>query len=172
MRFESFSKRILALIVSLGAVMLYGVTVTAQEPRAEASYFDQVGEMERPPGIVVATRRERAALAEHKDVGRALALLEQRVDQLWKDIRALDVPALSRYQLEATEGYSLPAKFEDWEGRVLGENDGLLYLELRGPRLPAKYDIVFRYLYIFASFDPLTNEIGRPVVTIRGWIEE
>ena len=49
---------------------------------------------------------------------------------------------------------------------------GLLYLEFQGPRLPARYDIVHRYLFFYASFDPATGQVGPVVTTIRGWVLE
>jgi hypothetical protein len=140
---------------------------------AQEAPFDLVPEMETPPGIVAARGSERARLPRGEDAEEALALFQERVATLWETIRRVDLVALSRYQIEATKGYELPQTFDGWRGEVVGRgDDGRYYLELRGPRLPGRHDIVFRYLTVYAAYDPSSRTIGRPVVTLRGWVEE
>ena len=136
--------------------------------------FTQVPEMERPPGIEYQSKAERKALEQEAGGRRGLEVLEQHVRALWPQVREVDLVALSKYQVDTTRGYRLPEEPGDFHGQAIAWNaeDGLWYLELRGPRLPARYDIVFRYLYFYASYDPATEKLGKPVVTIRGWVEE
>ncbi|MCP3957186.1 MAG: hypothetical protein GY719_04980 [bacterium] len=133
-----------------------------------------VPEMEDPAGIVAEPRREREALQDNTEARRGLDLLRQQVTGLWPRIREIDLVELSRYQVEQTRGFELPAAPGELTGRVLAndEESGLWHLELRGPRLPARFDIVYRFLHVFATFDPATGEIDRLTVTIRGWVEE
>ena len=134
--------------------------------------FRLVPEMEDPEGIVVQPRRERDALQDQPDADRGLARLRRKVTELWPSIREVDLAELSRYHVEQTRGFELPATPGELVGRALAHDSGLWYLELRGPRLPARFDIVYRFLYVFASFDPATGEIDQLTVTIRGWVLE
>ncbi len=150
------------------AALLAGLALpgNADEP------LTQVPEMERPPGIEYQSEVQRQALEQQAGGQRGLEVLEQHVRELWPQVRRVDLVALSKYQVEATRGYQLPDEPGELHGQVIAREDGLWYLELRGPRLPARYDIVFRYLYFYASYDPATEKLGKPVVTIRGWVEE
>ena len=161
-----------ALALLLLAAALLGASADAQsDPALQA--FDLVPEMVTPPGIAVAPPSRRADLPSGPDIDEVLRQFQARVDSMWPAIRDVDLVALSRFQVKEMDTYKLPQSFDDWRGKVLGvSDDGRLFLELRGPRLPARYDIVFRYLTVFSSFDPSSGAIGRPVVTIRGWIEE
>ncbi len=134
--------------------------------------FALVPEMETPEGIVAQPRRAREELADRAEARRGLARLEAWVAAEWPRIREVDLVALSRFHVEETQGYELPAAPGELTGRAIGHEEGLWYLELRGPRLPARYDIVHRYLYAFASFDPVSGELGKLTVTVRGWVLE
>lgn len=167
------SIRVVGLALWALASTVPGTSAGAQPASVTTSPFDLVAEMETPPGIVAAPPSRRAALPGGADAADALSRFEAHVDGLWSALRDIDLVALSRFQVDAMDGYELPATFDDWRGKVIGQGeDGRLFLELRGPRLPARYDIVFRYLTVFVGFDPATSTLGRPVVTIRGWIEE
>jgi hypothetical protein len=129
--------------------------------------------MEPPEGVVVEVPEMRAALTASSEGVRAMAALESVFTRDWESLRELDWLELSRYQRAATEGWEPPASPGPLESRVLGRDaSGRLHVEVRGPRLPAAYDIVYRYVYAFGTHDPLTGEVGGLVVTIRGWVEE
>ncbi len=136
--------------------------------------FTLVPEMQPLDGIVAQPRQAREALDGRAEGARGLERLEAWVRAEWPRIRKIDLVALSRFHVEATQGFELPAEPGELAGRVIGhdEADGTWYLELRGPRLPARYDIVHRYLYVFARFDPATGALDRQTVTIRGWVLE
>lgn len=134
-----------------------------------------VPEMERPPGIVYQPEAVRGKLRGAPDAARGLARLQERVEASWPELRRVDLAALSRrQQADLMRGYELPARPGPLEGQVVGkdESTGRIYIELRGPRLPARYEIVHRYLYFYASFEPASGELGPLVVTIRGWVLE
>lgn len=159
-----------------GAVVLlllaWGIPATPLFAAAPESDFVLVPEMETPPQIVVQPHRQQAVLQDEADGLRGLALLEAQVRKQWSQIREIDIEALSRHQLEATRGWRLPADPGDWVGHVMAHDQGRWYLELRGPRLPANFDIVYRYLHIYASFDPVSGSLDNLTVTIRGWVLE
>ena len=130
-------------------------------------------ELERPTGIEVAPRAEREELATEVEARDALRRFEEEVRDRWEEIRELDLTRLSRTHVEETEGYRLPADPGDLEGRVLARDaEGRFHLEIRGPRLPARYDIVHRHLYLYAVWDPTGGELRAITVTIGGWILE
>lgn len=136
--------------------------------------FTLVPEMERPAGILEQPESERQGFEKSDEARRGLARLEERVRALWPRLREIDLVELSRYQVEATRGYRLPAEPGELQGRALAWDAaaGRWHLELRGPRLPARYDIVHRHLFVFATYDPASGELGDLVVTIRGWVLE
>lgn len=148
---------------------LVAQTAFAATPEAD---FVLVPEMETPAHIVAQPRSERAALQSQAAGQAGLAALEDRVRHLWPQIRKIDVEALSRHQLEATRGWRLPVEPGDWVGQVMGRDGDRWYLELRGPRLPARYDIVHRYLHVYASYDPSSQSLDDLTITIRGWVLE
>ena len=161
------------LIFSLiAALALIGVPSSAEG--SDGSDFVLVGEMEPLEGIVAQPRRQREALAQRPDGRRGLERLEAWVAAEWPRIRRVDLVTLSRFHADETRDFELPAEPGELTGRVVGhqQSAGLWFLELRGPRLPARYDIVHRYLYVYASFEPATGELGRLTVTIRGWVLE
>jgi len=133
-----------------------------------------VPEMERPDGILYQTAEERRAFAADADAERGLERFETHVRSVWPRIREVDLHGLSRYQVAATEGFRLPAEPGSFEGQAIAwdEEAGRWHLELRGPRLPTRYDIVYRYLHLYTTFDPVSGELGDLVVTIRGWVLE
>ena len=130
--------------------------------------------MEEPEGIVAQPRRQRRSLEDHPQGRRGLELLSARVTSLWPRLREIDFVELSRFHVEETRGWQLPAAPGELTGRAIAHDEtaGDWYLELRGPRLPARYDIVHRYLYVFARYDPATTKLDRLTVTIRGWVLE
>lgn len=133
-----------------------------------------VPEMETPTGILYQWTAEREALRESSGAPEAERVLTKVTRDLWPDLRTLDLLALSRYQLEATEGWALPDDPGELRVETVGRDPetGALHVEVRGPRLPARYDIVFRYLHLYGVVDPGTGTLERLVVTIRGWVEE
>lgn len=150
------------------------LTLSAGAADAPEAGFTLVPEMERPEGVLEQPETERRAFEKSDEAKRGLARLGERVRALWPRLREIDLEALSRYQVEATRGYRLPAVPGELEGRILAwdVSAGRWHLELRGPRLPARFDVVHRHLYVFATWDPVTGELGRLVVTIRGWVLE
>ncbi len=129
--------------------------------------------MESPEGVVVESREVREALSASSEGGEAIAALEKVFRRDWESLREVDWLALSRYQREVTADWEPPRSPGPLVSRVLGRDArGRLHVEVRGPRLPALYDIVFRYVYAFGTYDPLTGEVGGLVATIRGWVEE
>lgn len=151
------------------AVLL--VCVAAAAPEAEP--FLLVPEMEDPPGILYQGAAERQALRGELASSQAMDRLAERARALWPRIREVDMVQLSRYQVEATRGWRLPAEPGAFRRQVIArDGDGRLHVELRGPRLPTRFDVVFRYLYLYGVYDPRSGSVDRLVVTIRGWVEE
>ena len=135
--------------------------------------FILIREMEEPEGILAQPRRQRHGLDESPEARRGLERLSARVASLWPRLREIDFAALSRFHVEETRGWQPPAEPGELTGRAIGRDEaGHWYLEVRGPRLPARHDIVHRYLYVFARYDPATGELDRLRVTIRGWVLE
>ena len=141
---------------------------------ADAEKLVVVPEMEKPAGIVYDPARRREQLRARSDSSEALDALRAKVADAWPDVVAVDWVQWSRYQVEATRGWKAPTAPGPLEGQIIGRDEatGRLSLELRGPRLPTKYEIVHRYLYFFSTFDPATKQLGPLVVTIRGWVLE
>jgi hypothetical protein len=160
-------RRTVATVLSVAA---WGLLASAL---AAAPTWRTLPEMEEPAGITVDPPEVRKALTESADGARAVARLEALVMAGWRELREIDWQALSRFQLEATSAWALPSEPGELVSRILGRDaDGHLSVETRGPRLPARFDIVYRYVYVFATYDPLTGDVGEPTVTIRGWIDE
>ncbi len=158
----------------LGIVVL-SAGVAGLTPAAFAeSGFALVAEMQPLESIVAQPRRVREALKDDPEGQRGLARLEAWTHAEWSRIRGVDLASLSRFHVEQTVGFELPAEPGELTGRVIGrdESTGRWSLELRGPRLPARYDIVHRYLYLYASFDSATGQLDDQTVTIRGWVLE
>ena len=164
------SLRTLARLGCWAAVLLLlptGVTALASGPLV------LVPEMDDPPGILYQGAAEREALRGELTSSQAIDRLRDRARALWPRIRQVDLVELSRYQVEATMGWTLPADPGAFRGEVIArDGDGRLHVELRGPRLPARFDVVFRYLYLYGVYAPASGSVDRLVVTIRGWVEE
>ncbi len=158
------------VLLAAGLLSLPALAAVAED----GAGFALVAEMEPLEGIAAQPRRAREALADRAEARRGLELFEARVTAEWSRIREIDLAALSRFHVEQTKGFELPAEPGELTGRAIGHDDatGLWTLELRGPRLPARYDIVHRYLHVYASFDQATEELGRLTITIRGWVLE
>src|SRR5262245_39395398 len=136
-------------------VVWMGLFVFLSPGRAAQDELVLVPEMQRPSGILFDSAARRNELESRPESKRALELLRKRVEQLWPRLREVDLVALSRYQIEATRSFRLPPEPGGFEARIVGrdEKDGRLFLELRGPRLPARHAIVYRYLYLYCSFE-------------------
>ena len=141
---------------------------------AEGLPVELVPEMETPTGILYQWTAERQELGKTSAAATAEASLREITRDLWPSLRTLDILELSRYQLEATTDWTLPEEPGDLVVETVGRDPetGELHVEVRGPRLPARYDIVFRFLYLYAVVDADTGDLRRLVVTIRGWVEE
>ncbi len=163
-------QRIRSLLVAL--VLTGGWVVSAVG--AGSDDFVLVPEMEQPEDLLFQSRRAREQLEDRAEARRGLERLEAWVEGHWAQIRRIDLAELSRFHVQQTRGFELPAEPGELTGRPIAadETSGLWYLELRGPRLPARYDIVHRYLYVFAGFDPATGELSGLTLTIRGWVLE
>lgn len=156
-------------------IPLFSLFLAAGLPFASgAEKLVLVPEMEKPAGIVYEPAQQRDKLRSRADSAEALDALRAKVDASWSEVVATDWAQWSRYQVEATRGWKAPTTPGPLEGQIIGRDDatGRLYLELRGPRLPAKHEIVYRYLYFYSSFDPATKQLGPLVATIRGWVLE
>lgn len=158
-------------ICALLAAGLLGVPALADDG---AAGFVLVAEMEPLEGVFAQPRRAREALQDRVEARRGLQLLKAKVAAEWSSIREIDWVALSRFHVEQTKGFELPAVPGEFTGRAIGHDEasGQWTLELRGPRLPARYDIVHRYLHVYSTFDEATGELGRLTITIRGWVLE
>ncbi len=133
-----------------------------------------VAELEVPPGMLRQKRAERAKLADAASGLAGLDALSAQIRQSWPEIRETDLHALSRTQVEETRGYRLPPEPGRLNGSVIAwdAESGLWHLELLGPRLPARFDIVHRYLAFYATYDAERGELRQINATIRGWIYE
>ncbi len=135
--------------------------------------FALVGEMLNPAGIIAAPAKGRSELSSHPAAAQATRALRERVTSEWSQIRSTDFVALSRFHVEATRGWRAPAKPGALEARVIGlDQHGDLYLVLRGPRLPASFDIVHRYITVFARYAPASGTLDRLTLSIRGEVLE
>lgn len=162
-------------LLVLAALLVGTVPATVADVTSDpGSAFTLVPEMERPPGVLALSKTERQTLQKSDLARQGLARMEEEVRALWPRVREIDLVELSRYQVEATRDFRLAAEPGDFEGQVLARDDETKrwHLELRGPRLPARYDIVYRYLYFYATYDPATKKIDDLLVTIRGWVLE
>lgn len=171
---KTSSKRFWPRLATLVCLAGAAPAASAQDLPGAAPDFTLVPEMERPAGVLYQDEDERLALRTKEAARRGLAALEQRIRALWPLLAEVDLVELSRYQVEATRSFRWPAEPGELEGQAVGvdEDAGLWHLELRGPRLPARYEIVHRHLYFYSTFDPATGELGSLVVTIRGWVLE
>ncbi len=155
-----------ARIIVLALSLATGLHTTVH---ATDAAFALVPEMERPEGIEAQPAAVRAALAAEPQLREGLDSFRDRVRLMWPTLRDIDLVDLSRYHVEATRGYRLPAVPGALDGRIIGmDADGAHgFLELRGPRLPASFDIVHRHLVFYARFNTSTGAIDRVSVTIR-----
>ena len=148
-------------------------SVASVNATAAPADFSLVGEMLNPAGIVASPARARRDLASHPAAQPAVQALRERVASQWTQIRNTDFVALSRFHVEATRGWQAPVKPGVLEARVIGVDErGDLYLELRGPRLPASFDIVHRYITVFARYAPASGTLDRLTLSIRGEVLE
>lgn len=155
---------------TLGSLVLVCLAaVGAQLAAAADSGVILVAEMERPQGIVAARAAERRVLAGNRDGQQGLIAFRERIRKEWSSLRDLDVVEMSRYHVAAMRGWRRPEFPGELPGRIIGRDpDGTaLYLELRGPRLPANFDIVHRHLTFYARYEPATGTLDRVSVTIR-----
>ncbi|MEM9387758.1 MAG: hypothetical protein AAGA68_22075 [Pseudomonadota bacterium] len=161
--------RLTALL--LGAALTAGA-VDAQQPTSLA--FNSVPEGQAPQGILAAARASRGSARLHAHPAEADAVRELTAfaHAHWEEIGALDVVGLSRFHVEATRGWHPPAEPHFNGAEVLAADDDALYLMLRGPRLPASFEIVHRYLVFFARYDLTSGQVGDVSVSIRGEVHE
>lgn len=162
------------LLCSIAMLMALPVGVAHAAAPDSSAPFRLVPEMERPTGIIYQAKADRKAYQKSSQASKGLSQLSAAVHRVWPQIRNIDLVALARYQIEATRGFELPVEPGDLVGQVVGwdHESRLWHLELQGPRLPAKYDIIHRYLTLYATYDPATEKVDDLVVTIRGWILE
>ncbi len=169
---RSFVKRIRA--VPAACLLACAAGLAAAVMADTGTGFTLVAEMEPLEGLFIESRQAREALADDAGARRGLERLEAWTRAEWPRIREIDLAALSRFHVEQMRGFELPAEPGELTGRAIGHDEarGRWSLELRGPRLPARYDIVHRYLHVYADFDEATGELGRLTITIRGWVLE
>ena len=142
-------------------------SATSSELKLDDTSVRLVAEMAPLPDHVSFKREERLELEKSADVAPALAAAEAHVRSLWPRLsRELDLVALSRWHIEPTRGFVLPAE-PDFEARILGRDEsGALHVDLRGPRLPARFDIVHRHLHLLAVVTA-DGQVERMSATIR-----
>ena len=127
-----------------------------------------VAEIERPAGIKASSATRIRALAGDSDGEQGVALLREFLTQNWQQVRALDVVGMSRYHVDVTRGWQVPAVPGKLPGRIIAaEDDGTFYVEVVGPRLPASFSIVHRHLTFYARYQPATGKLDRLTATIR-----
>lgn len=158
----------------LASPIVLALLLTAASAAAATEPFELVPEMETPPDLLVQPRSERATLQDHPEARRGLDQLRARVAVLWPRLRDVDWVELSRFHREFTRDWSLPAEPGTLDGQVMAHDEatGRFTLELRGPRLPARFDVVHRYVHVYASYQPASGTLDQLVVTIRGWVLE
>ncbi|MEM1180754.1 MAG: hypothetical protein AAGM22_20585 [Acidobacteriota bacterium] len=131
------------------------ITLLLSAPVAGAEgAFTTVPEMAPLPDVVAFKAVDRRQLAKDASVAPALEAATRHAESLWPALRRLDLVELSRWHIEPTKGFVLPEE-PAFEARVLGrEDDGSLHVDLKGPRLPANFDIVHRHLHVIAVVRP------------------
>jgi hypothetical protein len=161
------------MLGGLPNVLLTGLSLLIATAAAAGDLL-LVPEMQRPPGIAYEPAARRAALADLPEAAEGLRRLRIEAARRWPEIVRLDLGSLSRRDAELTRRWAAPAEPGPLEGRPIGRgpDGGPISLELRGPRLPSRHDIVERYLYLYATYDPGAGTLGPLVVTIRGRVLE
>ena len=141
---------------------------------AEMEQLVLLPEMQKPEGIVYESYQRREELRTRSDSNAAMEAFRSKIVESWPQVTSIDWAEWSRYQVEATRGWHPPKSPGELSGQVVGRDDstGRLFLEFRGPRLPASHEIVYRYLYFYSTFDPGTRKLGPIIATIRGWVLE
>ncbi len=153
------------LAICLTAACLHSVQAAPPSNTAIAI----VAEMQRPPGIKAGKSAEIRRIAGDARGEQGVTQLRDFIKQQWQQVRALDVVAMSRYHVEATRGWQMPAMPGELKGRIIAAeaDDSAFYLELVGPRLPASFDIVHRHLTFYARYQPASGKLDRITATIR-----
>ncbi len=158
-------------ILALWVLVLAGA---AQLSAAQGRTLVTVAEMEKPEGILWQPARRRGGFEHGVEAAAGLRRFEVEARRRWREIRRIDLEALSRSQRQAMRGYRLPEEPGVFAATAIGRDpvSGRIFLELRGPRLPADYEIIHRYLHLYTSYDPASADLGSIQVTIRGWVLE
>ena len=160
------SVRLLTALATLLAVAGLQPAAAAVPPANTAIAL--VAEMERPAGIKASSASRIRALAGDVDGERGVELLREFLTRNWQQVRALDVVGMSRYHVDVTRGWQVPAVPGKLPGRIIAaEDDGTFYVEVVGPRLPASFSIVHRHLTFYARYQPATGKLDRLTATIR-----
>ena len=156
------------------ALWSVAILCAAQLAALPAQRLVAVPEMERPEAILWQPASQRGGFERGSDAAEGLRRFGLEARRRWRKIRDLDLEDLSRHQLSAMRGYRLPKEPGDFTAQAIGRDaaSGRIFLELRGPRLPADYEIVHRYLHLYTWYDPATATLGPIQVTIRGWVLE
>lgn len=155
--------------------MLYGVAlwlscsaaagVVAQQPARSITAVPEMAPLLEVVQVPATDRQRLASSAQNDDV---LSAAQRAAVELWPRILELDFHQLSRAQRDVTEGWAPPRAAPEFAARALGvDGEGQWHVELRGSRLPTRYDIVVRTLTLYLRVDPQTLETSDTIVTIR-----
>ncbi len=166
-----------ALLLLLVFATLMPFSIGTELPSVGASYgyagvFLRTPEGAVPDGIKVSRRERAGSLQRHPAGAEASAALQRHVATHWGDLTTLDVVSLSRWHAELTRGWQVPPQPTFSDAELLAATPDALYLMQRGPRLPAPFDAVHRYLVFFARYDLGTGEIRNVAVSIHGEVFE
>ncbi|MEM6639702.1 MAG: hypothetical protein AAF610_07355 [Pseudomonadota bacterium] len=157
----------------LTAFVFTALTVQSSAAPPTTSAMVAVAEMERPDGIRADRNSRIRELARDANGQRGVVALRDYLTRNWANVRALDVVGMSRYHVDSTRGWQVPAEAGKLSGRVIGADDGGAYfVEIVGPRLPARYAIVYRHLTFSARYQPATGTLDRVTATIRIEVQE
>ena len=166
----SFPLASLVVALLLSVTLLSTADASGQHPTHS---FQLVPEGQAPQGILAAARASRPGTLESHPAGPdALRALTALVSERWYEVCVLDVVGLSRFHVEATRGWQAPSTPVFNGAELLAADDEALYLMLRGPRLPASFQIVYRHLVFYARYDLASGQLGEVSVSIRGEVHE
>lgn len=107
------------------------------------------------------------------EVAKRHALSARRaVAPRWREIRGVDFHGLSRAQRDVTLGWAPPRSLPPFDQAIVHTEEDGFVVELRGPRLPSRFDIVIRHLTLYVDLDREGRARGDVVVTVRTEIYE
>ena len=158
-----------ALLLALSVV---GATSAEADATLGTAAFTLVTEGARPPGIISARKVERDALQSHPRRAAAENALRARIASVWPQLRGLQVSDLARFDRDALQAATLPTTPAFHDGVVLAVTEDAMHLMVRGPRLPASFEMVQRHLVFFARYEWASGQVRDVSVSIRAEVGE